>query len=71
MTSRSGYDTGAMVLKDPGGVWFAFDIDYNGTPPDPSDDIDVPDSFRIVKPSTGNSDFSDANFCDQLREFTS
>jgi len=64
-------DTGKTVLKDPGGVWFAFDIDYNGTPGDTDDDIEVPDSFRIVKPSTGNSDFSDRNFCDDLLAFTS
>ena len=66
------YDTdGNFVLKDPGEVRFAFDIDYNGTPGDPSDDIEVPDSFRIVRPSTGNSDFSGRDFCADLAEFTS
>jgi hypothetical protein len=66
------YDTdGNFVLKDPGEVRFAFDIDYNGTPGDPSDDVDVPDSFRIVRSSTGNSDFSDRDFCADLVEFTS
>ena len=39
---------------------FAFDVDYNGTPSDPSDDVEVPDSFRVVRASTGNSDLSDA-----------
>ena len=44
------YDAdGNLVLKDPGHIRFAFDIDYNGTPGDPSDDTDVPDSFRIVR----------------------
>jgi len=62
---------GKLVLKDPGGVVFAFDIDYNDTPGDPSDDIEVPDSFRVVRPSTGNSDFSDRDFCADLVEFTS
>ena len=48
------YDTdGNFVLKDPGHIRFAFDIDYNGTPGDPSDDTEVPDSFRIVRGSTG------------------
>ena len=65
------YDTkGKLVLKDPGGVRFAFDIDYNGTPGNPDDDVEVPDSFRIIRPSTGNSDFSDRDFCADLRQFT-
>jgi hypothetical protein len=66
------YDThGNLVLKDPGQVRYAFDIDYNGTPGDPSDDIEVPDSFRIVRASTGNSDLSGRDFCADLVEFTS
>jgi hypothetical protein len=59
-----------LVLKDPGQLRIAFDIDYNGTPGDPSDDIEVPDSFRIVRGSTGNSDLSDRDFCADLAEFT-
>jgi hypothetical protein len=66
------YDTdGNFVLKDPGQVRFAFDVDYNGTPSDPTDDEEIPDSFRLVRPSTGNSDFSDRDFCADLVEFTS
>jgi hypothetical protein len=66
------YDAdGNLVLKDPGEVRFAVDIDYNGTPGDPSDDVEVPDSFQIVRGSTGNSDFSDRDFCADLVEFTS
>jgi hypothetical protein len=66
------YDTnGKFVLKDPGQIRFAFDIDYNGTPGDPNDDVEVPDSFRIVRPSTGNSDLSQRDFCADLVEFTS
>ena len=66
------YDAdGKLVLKDPGQTRFAVDIDYNGTPGDPSDDVEIPDSFRVVRPSTGNSDFSDRNFCADLKEFTS
>src|SRR6266498_3688467 len=65
------YDAdGNFVLKDPGQVRFAFDIDYNGTPGDPSDDVEVPDSFRFVRGSTGNSDLSDRDFCADLVEFT-
>jgi hypothetical protein len=66
------YDTdGNFVLKDPGEVRFAFDVDYNGTPSDPTDDEEIPDSFRLVRGSTGNSDFSDRDFCADLVEFTS
>lgn len=66
------YDTdGNLVLKDPGEVRFAFDVDYNGTPSDPFDDVEIPDSFRVVRASTGNSDFSDRDFCADLVEFTS
>jgi hypothetical protein len=66
------YDSdGNFVLKDPGQVRFAFDIDYNGTPGDPSDDVEVPDSFRVVRGSTGNSDLSDRDFCADLVKFTS
>lgn len=66
------YDAdGNFVLKDPGQVRFAFDIDYNGTPGDPSDDVEVPDSFRVVRGSTGNSDLSNRDFCADLVEFTS
>jgi hypothetical protein len=66
------YDTnGNLVLKDPGQVRFAFDVDYNGTPGDPNDDVEVPDSFRIVRSSTGNSDLSGRDFCADLVAFTS
>ena len=66
------YDAdGKLVLRDPGQVRFAFDIDYNGTPGNPDDDVEVPDSFRIVRSSTGNSDFSDRDFCADLVKFTS
>jgi hypothetical protein len=64
-------DTGKVVLRDPGTVRFAVDLDTNGTPGDPSDDIEIPGTFHIVKPSTGNSDFSDRNFCDDLLTYTS
>ena len=65
------YDShGKLVLKDPGEIRFSIDINYMGTPGDPSDDVEVPDSFQLVRPSTGNSDFSDRDFCADLLEFT-
>ena len=70
---RNHVDSGRplIVLKDPGQVRFAFDVDYNGTPSDPSDDEEIPDSFQVVRGSTGNSDVSDRDFCADLVEFTS
>lgn len=66
------YDTnGRLVLRDPGQIRFAFDIDYNGTPGDPSDDVEVPDSFRVVRDSTGRNDLAGRDFCADLVEFTS
>ena len=62
---------GKFVLKDPGAFWWSVDIDYNGTPGNPDDDVEVPDSFRVVKASTGNSDLSDRNFCEDLFTYTS
>jgi hypothetical protein len=70
-SSRFYDSNGNFVLKDPGQVRFAFDIDYNGTPGNPDDDIEIPDSFRIVRPSTGNSDLSGRDPCADLVEFTS
>ena len=66
------YDTdGNFVLKDPGEARFAFDIDYKGTPGNPDDDVEIPNSFRIVRASTGHSDFSNRDFCEDLVAFTS
>jgi hypothetical protein len=61
---------GRLVLKDPGNVRFAFDVDYNGTPGNPEDDSDVPDSFRIIRDSTGRNDTEGRDFCADLVQFT-
>lgn len=61
---------GKVVLTDNGNIRYAVDIDYHGTPGDPSDDTEVPDSFRIIRDSTGTNIIG-RNFCDDLREFTS
>lgn len=66
------YDTnGNLVLSDPGQTRFSFDIDYNGTPSDPADDVEVPNSFQIVRDSTGRTDTAGRDFCTDLVEFTS
>ena len=65
------YDAdGNFVLKDPGQTRTAVDIDYNGTPGDPRDDVFVDGSFRVVRASTGNSDLSGRDFCADLVAFT-
>lgn len=51
---------GRFVLNDPGSLRFTFDLDYHGTPGDPDDDTEVPNSFRIVHGPTGNADFPTA-----------
>jgi len=66
------YDTnGNLVLSDPGQTRFSFDIDYNGTPSDPADDVEIPNSFQIVRDSTGRTDTAGRDFCADLVEFTS
>lgn len=65
------YDhTGKLVLKDPGEVRFAFDIDYNGTPGNPDDDIEVPDSSHLVRGSTGLNQLDGRDFCADVALFT-
>jgi hypothetical protein len=69
--SRFYDDSGKMVLRDPGSVTFSFVVDFNGTPSDPEDDTEVEGSGMIIRPSTGNSDFSDRDFCEDVLTFTS
>ena len=68
--SRYYDQNGKLVLKAPGEVRFAIDVDYNGTPGNLDDDQEVPDSFRIVRVSTGHND-TGRDFCADLVEFTS
>jgi hypothetical protein len=66
------YDNaGTLVLKDPGNVRFAFDIDYNGTPGNPDDDEEVDGSFRTIRESTGRNDTNGRDFCADVVEFSS
>jgi hypothetical protein len=70
--SSRWYDTNSkLVLMDSGEFRFAFDVDYNGTLTDPSDDVEVPDSFRLVRDYTGRNDTAGRDFCLDLVEFTS
>jgi hypothetical protein len=66
------YDNnGKLVLKDPGEIRFAFDIDYNGTPGNPDDDQEVDGSFRVIRESTGRNDTDGRDFCADVVEFSS
>jgi hypothetical protein len=66
------YDTdGNLVLRDPGQVRLSFDVDYNGTPSDLSDDQGIEGSFQVVRESTGRNDTEGRDFCEDLVEFTS
>jgi hypothetical protein len=76
MVNSSGgwraYDQfGKLVLKDPGNFRFSFDVDYVGTPGDPSDDTEVDDSLRVVRDSTGVNQTDGRDFCADVLEFTS
>jgi len=62
---------GTMVLKDPGEIRFAVEIDYAGTPGDPSDDTEIAGSFRAIRESTGRTDTEGRDFRADLVEFTS
>ncbi len=74
-TQGSGSDVwrdtnGRVVLSDNGNIRFAIDVDFNGTPGNGDDDTEVPDSFRIIRDSTGTNIIG-RDFCDDLRLFTS
>jgi hypothetical protein len=68
--SRYYDQNGKLVLNASGEVRFAIDVDYNGTPGNTDDDREVPDSFRIVRASTGPNDTDGHDFCADLVEFT-
>ena len=50
---------GKALARNPGQVRFSFMVDHAGTPTDPFDDVEIVDSFRMVKESTGRTD----DFC--------
>jgi hypothetical protein len=65
------YDqNGTLVLKDPGHIRFAVDVNFHGTPGNPDDDKVIDGSFRIIRESTGRNDTQGRDFCADLVEFT-
>lgn len=66
-SSRFYDQFGNFVLNDPGSERV---VDYHGTPDNPDNWTEVPNSFRIVHGPTGNSDLAGRDFCADLRQFT-
>jgi hypothetical protein len=66
------YDTdGNFVLAEPGQFRFQFMVDHGGTPGDPTDDVEIENSFEVVRESTGRNDTQGRDFCEDLVTFTS
>ncbi len=59
------------MLRSAGQFQFSIDIDYMGTPGDPDDDVEVPNSYQLIHSRTGRDDLPGRDFCADLREFTS
>jgi hypothetical protein len=69
--SSRWYDQfGNFVLSDDGPIWSSFVVDHGGTPGDPSDDVEVPDSFELLRVG-GKHDTEGRDFCTDLVLFTS
>ena len=58
------------MLSDDGPIWSSFVVDHGGTPGDPSDDVEVPDSFELLRVG-GKHDTEGRDFCTDLVLFTS
>ena len=66
--SRYYDNAGHLVLKDPGSIRFQLLIDYNGTPGDPEDDVDL--DFNVIRESTGRTDTNGRDFCNDVLIFS-
>jgi len=66
--SRYYDNAGKLVLKDPGNIRFRTVVDYNGTPANPGDDIEL--SFEVIRPSTGRTDTNGRDFCNDVLIFS-
>ena len=67
-SSRFYDNAGNLVLKDPGNIRFRVVVDYNGTPADPEDDVEL--SFEVLRPSTGRTDTDGRDFCNDVLIFS-
>jgi VCBS repeat-containing protein len=66
--SRYYDNAGKLVLKDPGNIRFRVVLDYNGTPADVSDDVEL--SFEVARESTGRTDTIGRDFCNDVLIFS-
>jgi hypothetical protein len=53
---------------DAGTFRFSFLVDHGGTPTDPFDDVEIEDSFELVKQAR-RSDTAGRDFCEDIHEF--
>ena len=60
---------GDRVLKGAGLFRFQITVDHGGTPTDPSDDVEIDDSFVELK-NAGMDQTAGRDFCADLAEFT-
>ena len=60
----------SFVLKTAGQFAFQFMVDDGGTPRDPSDDVEIPDTFVPLK-EVGIDTTAGRDFCEDLALFTS
>lgn len=61
---------GKLLFVSAGTFWFQFMVDHAGTPTDPSDDVEIQDSFVGVK-EAGQDQTAGRDFCEDLALFTS
>jgi hypothetical protein len=59
---------GTRLFLDAGTFRFSFMVDHGGTPTDPFDDVEIEDSFELVK-EAGRSDTAGRDFCEDIHEF--
>jgi hypothetical protein len=60
---------GAVLFRSAGQLRYSVDVDANGTPNDPSDDVEIEDSFALVKDFVGHDPTRDRSFCGDLTIF--
>lgn len=69
--SRHWYDAdGDLVFTDAGHFSGQVSVDHAGTPTDPSDDVEIEDSFVLLK-DVGHFDTEGRDFCADIATFTS
>ena len=60
---------GKLLFVDAGNFRGQFMVDDGGTPTDPDDDTEIPDSFMVLK-EVGSAQTAGRNFCEDLASFT-